>query len=185
MAPISLAPHMCTSLGVLPSDPILTKHLHTQYEDTPDSCLSWERDTFVYKSYSRVCVLQDKVLLGELAADVEKAKHTTHKSEKRESERAGAVEQTQRSRDLCWCASIRNRRNRGGVNRRCTNLRSLRKKTDLMSLFKAREWWTTTCGHEEFHDLGSLCIGNLDNSTPPSSQSCKLHTTHCCCSCSS
>ena len=39
-----------------------------------------------------------------------------------------------------------------------------------MSLFKAREWWATTCGHEELHDLDSLCISNLDNSVPPSSE---------------
>ena len=39
-----------------------------------------------------------------------------------------------------------------------------------MSLFKAREWWATTSGYEEFHDLGCLCIGNLDNSMPPSSE---------------
>lgn len=34
-----------------------------------------------------------------------------------------------------------------------------------MSLFQAREWWTTWCGgaDEEF-DQGSLCIGNIDNS---------------------
>ena len=34
-----------------------------------------------------------------------------------------------------------------------------------MSLFQAREWWTTWCGgaDEEF-DQGSLCIANIDNS---------------------
>ena len=33
-----------------------------------------------------------------------------------------------------------------------------------MSLFQAREWWTTWCGgaDEEF-DQGSLCIANIDN----------------------
>ena len=35
-----------------------------------------------------------------------------------------------------------------------------------MSLFKAREWWTTWCGgsDEEF-DAGSLCVANVDNSS--------------------
>ena len=32
-----------------------------------------------------------------------------------------------------------------------------------MSLFKAREWWATVSGFEEFHDLGCLAVGNLDN----------------------
>lgn len=32
-----------------------------------------------------------------------------------------------------------------------------------MSLFKAREWWSTVSGYEEFHDLGCLAVGNLDN----------------------
>ena len=34
-----------------------------------------------------------------------------------------------------------------------------------MSLFQAREWWSTWCGSadEEF-DQGSLCIANIDNS---------------------
>ena len=34
-----------------------------------------------------------------------------------------------------------------------------------MSLFQAREWWTTWCGaaDEEF-DQGNLCIANIDNS---------------------
>lgn len=33
-----------------------------------------------------------------------------------------------------------------------------------MSLFKARQWWATVSGYEEFHDLGCLAVGNLDNS---------------------
>jgi len=33
-----------------------------------------------------------------------------------------------------------------------------------MSLFKAREWWSATAGYEEFHDIGCLCVGNIDNS---------------------
>ena len=36
-----------------------------------------------------------------------------------------------------------------------------------MSLFKARDWWSTTSGFEEFHDLGCLGVGNLDNSPSP------------------
>ena len=32
-----------------------------------------------------------------------------------------------------------------------------------MSLFKVREWWSTTSGFEEFHDLGCLCVANLEN----------------------
>lgn len=47
-----------------------------------------------------------------------------------------------------------------------------------MSLFKAREWWSTTSGYEEFHDLGNLCIGNLDNSTPPCSKLDVLSELH-------
>ena len=34
-----------------------------------------------------------------------------------------------------------------------------------MSLFKAREWWSTTSGYEEFHDTGCLCVANIDNNT--------------------
>ena len=37
--------------------------------------------------------------------------------------------------------------------------------TANMSLFKAREWWSTTAGYEEFHDIGCLCVGNIDNSS--------------------
>ena len=35
-----------------------------------------------------------------------------------------------------------------------------------MSLFQARDWWSTWCGdaNEEF-DQGSLVVGNIDNST--------------------
>ena len=33
-----------------------------------------------------------------------------------------------------------------------------------MSLFKAREWWTTKCGSEELFDYGLLAVGNVDNS---------------------
>mmetsp|Transcript_47681 Transcript_47681/g.91053 ORF Transcript_47681/g.91053 Transcript_47681/m.91053 type:complete len:841 (+) Transcript_47681:257-2779(+) len=32
-----------------------------------------------------------------------------------------------------------------------------------MSLFKAREWWRTNCGHDEEFDQGCLAIANLDN----------------------
>lgn len=31
-----------------------------------------------------------------------------------------------------------------------------------MSLFKARDWWSTNCGNEEF-DKGCLCVANIDN----------------------
>jgi len=33
-----------------------------------------------------------------------------------------------------------------------------------MSLFKARDWWSTTSGCEEFYDNGCLCVANVDNS---------------------
>ena len=33
-----------------------------------------------------------------------------------------------------------------------------------MSLFKAREWWSTTVGEEEDFDQGCLCVANIDNS---------------------
>ena len=33
-----------------------------------------------------------------------------------------------------------------------------------MSLFKARDWWSTTSGCEEFYDIGCLCVANVDNS---------------------
>lgn len=32
-----------------------------------------------------------------------------------------------------------------------------------MSLFKARDWWSTTVGEDEEFDQGCLCVGNLDN----------------------
>jgi Bardet-Biedl syndrome 9 protein len=32
-----------------------------------------------------------------------------------------------------------------------------------MSLFKAREWWSTRLGNDEEFDLGCLCICNIDN----------------------
>lgn len=31
------------------------------------------------------------------------------------------------------------------------------------SLFKAREWWSTTCGVSEEFDKGCMCTGNVDN----------------------
>uniref|UniRef100_K1QAR1 Protein PTHB1 n=1 Tax=Magallana gigas TaxID=29159 RepID=K1QAR1_MAGGI len=34
-----------------------------------------------------------------------------------------------------------------------------------MSLFKARDWWSTTVGEEEEFDLGCLCVANIDNAT--------------------
>jgi len=36
-----------------------------------------------------------------------------------------------------------------------------------MSIFQLEEWWATTVGaNEEFHK-DSICVGNVDNSTPP------------------
>lgn len=32
-----------------------------------------------------------------------------------------------------------------------------------MSLFKARDWWSTLCGSEEEFDKGCLCVANIDN----------------------
>lgn len=32
-----------------------------------------------------------------------------------------------------------------------------------MSLFKVRDWWSTTCGPDEHFDQGSLCVANIDN----------------------
>jgi Bardet-Biedl syndrome 9 protein len=31
-----------------------------------------------------------------------------------------------------------------------------------MSLFKTREWWTTTCGTDEEFDQGCMAMGNVD-----------------------
>ena len=33
-----------------------------------------------------------------------------------------------------------------------------------MSLFKARDWWSTTAGDNEEYDTGCLCVANIDNS---------------------
>ena len=32
-----------------------------------------------------------------------------------------------------------------------------------MSLFKAREWWSTVVGEEEEFDSGCMCVANIDN----------------------
>eukprot|EP00742_Colponemidia_sp_Colp-10_P002939 GILJ01003136.1.p1 GENE.GILJ01003136.1~~GILJ01003136.1.p1 ORF type:complete len:868 (-),score=153.08 GILJ01003136.1:19-2622(-) len=32
-----------------------------------------------------------------------------------------------------------------------------------MSLFQAREWWSTRAGTDEEYDRGSVCVGNIDN----------------------
>ena len=32
-----------------------------------------------------------------------------------------------------------------------------------MSLFKAREWWSTRVGDGEEFDFGCLCVANIDN----------------------
>ncbi|XP_053117592.1 protein PTHB1 isoform X5 [Hemicordylus capensis] len=34
-----------------------------------------------------------------------------------------------------------------------------------MSLFKARDWWSTTVGNKEEFDQGCLCVANVDNSS--------------------
>lgn len=33
-----------------------------------------------------------------------------------------------------------------------------------MSLFKARDWWSTTLGEKEEFDQGCLCVADVDNS---------------------
>ena len=37
-----------------------------------------------------------------------------------------------------------------------------------MSLFKARDWWSTWAGNDEEFDLGCLCVANIDNNSSPS-----------------
>jgi hypothetical protein len=37
-----------------------------------------------------------------------------------------------------------------------------------MSLFKARDWWSTWAGSEEDFDQGCLCVANIDNESSPS-----------------
>ena len=32
-----------------------------------------------------------------------------------------------------------------------------------MSLFKTRDWWSTTIGEDEEFDHGCLCVANVDN----------------------
>jgi Bardet-Biedl syndrome 9 protein len=32
-----------------------------------------------------------------------------------------------------------------------------------MSLFRARDWWSTKCGYEEEFDKGCMVVGNVDN----------------------
>jgi Bardet-Biedl syndrome 9 protein len=39
-----------------------------------------------------------------------------------------------------------------------------------MSLFKARDWWSTKCGHEEEFDKGCMVVGNVDNQIPSNNQ---------------
>lgn len=34
-----------------------------------------------------------------------------------------------------------------------------------MSLFKARDWWSTYAGSDEEFDLGCLCVANIDNNS--------------------
>lgn len=37
-----------------------------------------------------------------------------------------------------------------------------------MSLFKARDWWSTWAGSEEDFDQGCLCVANIDNGSSSS-----------------
>ena len=50
-----------------------------------------------------------------------------------------------------------------------------------MSLFRAREWWSTTCGAGEEFDRACLCVANIDND--PSGKGARglalLSVTHC------
>ena len=48
-----------------------------------------------------------------------------------------------------------------------------------MSLFKARDWWSTWAGSGEDFDLGCLCIANIDNNTTPSG--ILISNNICCC----
>lgn len=34
-----------------------------------------------------------------------------------------------------------------------------------MSLFKVRDWWSTSAGEAEEFDNGCLCVANIDNSS--------------------
>lgn len=34
-----------------------------------------------------------------------------------------------------------------------------------MSLFRSRDWWSTTCGSDEQFDNGCLCVANIDNAS--------------------
>ena len=45
-----------------------------------------------------------------------------------------------------------------------------------MSLFRAREWWSTVSGFEEFHDTGCLCLANIDNSADGSGEGARVST---------
>lgn len=37
-----------------------------------------------------------------------------------------------------------------------------------MSLFKARDWWSTWAGSDEEFDSGCLCVANIDNKSAAS-----------------
>lgn len=48
-----------------------------------------------------------------------------------------------------------------------------------MSLFKARDWWSTCAGSEEDFDLGCLCVANIDNNSSPSGNNRKYRWNSC------
>jgi Bardet-Biedl syndrome 9 protein len=39
-----------------------------------------------------------------------------------------------------------------------------------MSLFQAREWWSTKSGINEEYDTGCMCVANVDNEPSGSGQ---------------
>lgn len=41
-----------------------------------------------------------------------------------------------------------------------------------MSLFKTREWWSTSVGEAEEFDHGCLCVANIDNEVNGSGEKC-------------
>lgn len=58
------------------------------------------------------------------------------------------------------------------------------KKFDVMSLYKARDWWTATCGSDEEFEAGSVVIGTIeDNASKPDTARSFYHNTqqisHC------
>ena len=47
-----------------------------------------------------------------------------------------------------------------------------------MSLFKARDWWSTSVGEEEEFDQGCLCVANVDNNSDELGESRSEKTGH-------